>query len=332
MLSDQNDVIYDLRGKIFDAEKDMENYQNLQSEFDLFFDTSKREQRELTGKLDRKVEKEKQLKAAIKALEASNAKLRDELGQDEEDSDSEDSSNSSSDSDNGDDGENTEDGGNERPTNLTSSNAIRGIADVNFGEGEVENVSPHRHRGHNVGYTPSPSFNSSSGNANGSGSSGRRGLHSKSISNTPSSPIETETSRAVVPHSLKRQLRGSSRKELKEWVVMLTGQIADSQQIAVNNNADHAVQSQIEDSKEKDRTLLLQSIQQLTAELADCSETSKETLKQKELVEQELLLKEREGLRTAQSMVRTVLLCILLDIFWDNRSCFIWVVDKSRRD
>ena len=301
MLADQNDIIYDLREKVFDAEKDIENFQNLQSEFDHFFDTSKQEQIELMEKLDRKAEKEKQYRATIKALEKSNAKLREESGRDgDEDEDScgsEVSNSSSSDSDDGEDGES------EPPIHPTNSNAIRGIADADFGEGN-ESASPHRHHRSNVDYSTSPS--SSSG-------AGGRGVTSKSNSSTLSSPSEVEIGRAVVPYSLKRHLRSSSRKDLKEWVVMLTGQLTDSQQMTVKNSADNAVQREVEDSKERDKTLLLQSIQHLTAELASCSETTKETARQKELVEHELLLKERDGLRTAQSMVRTyVLLCTLL--------------------
>jgi hypothetical protein len=96
---------------------------------------------------------------------------------------------------------------------------------------------------------------------------------------------------------LKKQLRVTSRRELKGWVVSLTKGLIETQQKIPSD-------SEMEEN-EKAKKLYTTQVQVLEAELLSCSQAAKEFKKGREEAENLLMRKEKEGLRAAQSMVGT---------------------------
>jgi hypothetical protein len=96
---------------------------------------------------------------------------------------------------------------------------------------------------------------------------------------------------------LKKQLRATSRRELKGWVMSLTKGLIETQQKIPSD-------SEVEEN-EKAKKLYTTQVQVLEAELLSCSQAVKEFKKGREEAESLLMRKEKEGLRAAQSMVGT---------------------------
>jgi hypothetical protein len=315
MLSDQNEMVFDLRGKLSEAEKEIADLRSAHHDMESFLELSKEEAHDMLDKLTRKTEKEKQHRATIEGLEVSNSRLRQEL-QLYKDDDSTCSSSSSSSSSSSKSSKSNSDSSHSSISGDDSCIVMgsrgerdeRGdgrseAGDKEFGHGNSQHRHTHKHRGRDGdrdrGGAPASKLTPHDVLT-------RRKVPRKGI--TPGlGPTSSEGGLEMQVRGqdimeldltiLKKQLRATSRRELKDWVVSLTKGLIETQQKIPSD-------SEVEEN-EKAKKLFSTQVQVLEAELLSCSQAAKEFKKGREEAESLLMRKEKEGLRAAQSMVGT---------------------------
>jgi hypothetical protein len=307
MLSDQNEMVFDLRGRLSEAEKEIADLRSAHHEMESFLESSKEEAHEMLDKLTRKAEKEKQHKAAIDGLEASNSRLRQELElyRDDDSTCSSSNSSSSSSSSKSSNSSHSSISGDDSCIVL-GSRAERGEGlksereDVNFSHDNSQHrhTQKHRDRDRERGsaqaskLTPQEVLTIRKSPPKGF----TPGLGPRSAE-PGGLEIQVRGPDSVDLGVLKKQLRATSRRELKGWVISLTKGLIETQQ---------KIPSDMEvEENEKARKQHTSLVQGLEAELLTCSQAAKEFKKGREEAESLLLRKEKEGLRAAQSMVST---------------------------
>ena len=308
MLSDQNEMVFDLRGRLSEAEKEIADLRSAHHEMESFLESSKEEAHEMLDKLTRKAEKEKQHKAAIDGLEASNSRLRQELELYRDDDSTCSSSNSSSSSSSSSKSSNSSHSSisGDDSCIVLGSRAERGeglkseTGDVNISHDNSQHrhTQKHRDRDRERGsaqaskLTPQEVLTIRKSPPKGfTPGLGPRSAESGGLEIQIGGPDSVDLG------VLKKQLRATSRRELKGWVISLTKGLLETQQ---------KIPSDVEvEENEKARKQHTSLVQGLEAELLTCSQAAKEFKKGREEAESLLLRKEKEGLRAAQSMVST---------------------------
>jgi translation initiation factor 1 (eIF-1/SUI1) len=308
MLSDQNEMVFDLRGKLSEAEKEIADLRSAHHDMESFLESSKEEAHKMLDKLTRKAEKERQHKATIEGLEVSNSRLRQELElYRDDDSTCSSSSTSSSSSKSNSDSSHSSISGDDSCIVLGSrgeggehGEGRSDTGDAEFSRSNSQHRHTHKHRDRDQdcrspqtklipqdvldlrkaplkGITPGLGPSSSEG-----------GLEMQ---------VRSQDSIDLNLAALKKQLRVTSRRELKGWVLSLTKGLIETQL---------KIPSDLEvEENEKAKRQYTTQVQGLEAELLSCSQAAKEFKKGREEAESLLMRKEKEGLRAAQSMVGT---------------------------
>lgn len=283
MLADQTEIILDLREKLVKASQDREQLQDSLIEMENLLDSSESQRKDAADSLDRKCRREMQLTSKIKSLEDINLKLKQTLEMQSEDS-------SSSDSESGVEEEEEEEAGAEGEgegvdckeesaegkieayiiaknnaqiiaKTLRTRDGELGIADVAYRDGRRTSFQ----NSHPPHLMKQPLSSSSS-------------LSPSSSSSSPSAAS-----------GLKKQLRLSSRRELKVRIVQLT--------------ASHLSLEAAKKAKEDLIQAFQVTIEEQKNEILCCTNAAKEAEKELEDSAKKLLCKENENIRIAHSVV-----------------------------
>lgn len=275
ILSDQTDIILDLREKLSKASQDREELQDSLMEVEHLFNSSESQRKDIADNLEWRFQREMQLNTKIKSLEGVNSKLRHALEMEEEEE--KDSSSSDSEGESGVEEEDEEVGVEDeyrekaeqkKETYVAAAHTVQavikkgktrdgdlGIADVAYREERISSTQTN-HSPHSIKPVSSPSSSSSSS-------------------------------------GLGKRLRLSSRKELKEWVIRLTDEqhrFHQSCEVDKNTKAELVKAFQV-------------TIEEQRAEVLRCTSVAKEAVTGMEEAAKKLLCKENENIRIAHSVV-----------------------------
>jgi hypothetical protein len=310
MLSDQNEMVFDLRGKLSEAEKEIADLRSAHHDMESFLELSKEEAHEMLDKLTRKTEKEKQHRATIEGLEVSNSRLRQELElyKDDDSTCSSSTSSSSSSSKSNSDSSQSSISGDDSCIVMgsTGERDERGdgrseTRDKEFSHCNSQHRHTHKHRDRDQDRGSAQTSKLTPQDVLTRRKVPRKGITPGLGPTSSEGGLEMQVRGQDIMELdlaiLKKQLRVTSRRELKGWVVSLTKGLIETQQKIPSD-------SEMEEN-EKAKKLYTTQVQVLEAELLSCSQAAKEFKKGREEAENLLMRKEKEGLRAAQSMVGT---------------------------
>ena len=340
MLSDQGTILGDLREKIVKIEFENTNNEKEIQKLLKLIESCKEENNYLFEKLDKKTMKEKQLKSKINELDTQNLKLKKELDIDQDtESDSESCSSSSSSSGSSSGSGSESDPGSDSSFDFDRDNNGNKVYHVtnNNNNNDDNNNNNNNHSDNNIndsydnnklkihqkeneksmnekvnsrissevpvsrGIAETPRYemkNVKSENPNKKRIKSKNKEKNKAMDNR-GNLIESDTNIEKINEKEERKkLQLIPRKELKNMIRKLEKEKKSNENKILSNSKSDQKKVEIEEKK----NLFL--IEKLKFDLSILLEEGKEVKKEKDLADKELLKKEKEGLRTAQTMVR----------------------------
>lgn len=284
MLADQTEIILDLREKLVKASQHREQLQDSLIEVEHLLDSSESQRKDAADNLDRKCRREMQLTSKIKSLEDVNLKLKQTVEMQSEDS-------SSSDSDGGIEEEEAEEEEEERSAEGEGEDEVDEGKEESV-EGRIEAYIVAKHNAQAIAKRLR-SRDCELGIADVAYRDGCRAssqtshpTHLTKQTLSPSSPSSSSPSSAS---GLRKQLRLSSRKELKGRIVQLT--------------ASHLSLEASKKAKEDLIKAFRVTIEEQKDEILCCTTAAKEAKRELEDTAKKLLCKENENIRVAHSVV-----------------------------
>ena len=273
MLADQTEIILDLREKLAEVSQDRDQLQDSLVEMENLLDSSERERKDAADNLEWNFQREMQLNTKIKSLESTNSKLRRALEVESEDSSNSDSENEVDEEEvGGEEGDYRE----EKAESIKESHVVaKHDAPSAIKKGKI--------RDGDLGIADVVY---------------REDCRTSSSTSHPPKLMKKALSSSS-PSSLRKQLRLSSRKELKVWIV----QLSDEQ---------HRLKHSTEVEKKAKAELVKEfqvTIEEQKAEILHCASAAKESVGKLEDTARKLLCKENENIRIAHSVVRCLFTC-----------------------